>query len=167
MVPSCLARLGISDENELDDSGQREPFSTPSWDEESSTITNDVQWKDKNGNKIKASCRSSTISEKMGDYWYMAALGSESKPDIPADNVSVQNSSYRSTLVLQYFFYSLDLIWFYKIAGIYVQYTETHYIYIHISFSISDVGEVNQSIDLLMRILLLRFVLINRIRLQR
>jgi len=49
------------------------------WNEDSSTITNDVKWTDKAGQKIKAN-RASTISKKFGDYWYMT--GSASKPEL-------------------------------------------------------------------------------------
>ncbi|VEU39635.1 unnamed protein product [Pseudo-nitzschia multistriata] len=59
------------------------PGCLASWDEESSVITNNVQWKDRAGEKVKAG-RGSTISEKIDGYWYM--VGANSKPEIPKCN---------------------------------------------------------------------------------
>jgi len=48
------------------------------WNEDSSIITNNIEWTDKVGERIKAN-RAATISKtKFGDYWYM--VGSASKP---------------------------------------------------------------------------------------
>jgi len=53
------------------------------WDEDSSTITNNIVWTDKSGEKLKGN-RGALISEKINGYWYL--VGSQSKPALPECN---------------------------------------------------------------------------------
>jgi len=80
LIVSVVGLLGVWFEESLRYTAQKHALSTSSvsvaWGENSSTITNDVIWTDKAGERIKAN-RGHTIS-KFGDYYYM--VGSAAKP---------------------------------------------------------------------------------------